>query len=313
MADTEFIYKPSVFVPFRDIAVLERVRKIQREDIAKHSNPDLHIIIIPDEDLEMVWLIDMFSRIKSAAEEGRRLVIILPNPWPQYRTLANMINRCRVDCRNLYVFAMDEYANEEGTVAPDTWKWGLVYAMKHYFYYQIDRDLRPPESQVIGFTNQNIFDYSQMIADVGGADLAYTGPGWTGHLAFFEPDAPETQASNLEEWMSYGSRLVTLSPFSIAQNSLHGSFGKSGDLAAVPPRAATIGPADIIACRFRISTHSICVNGTATSWQRFISRLALHGPVTPLVPESLHQMLRTDIWLSEAIAQNIEPDWESGY
>jgi 6-phosphogluconolactonase/glucosamine-6-phosphate isomerase/deaminase len=308
-----FRFAPAKFVPFRDTEVIERVRKIKREEITRHPNPDYHISVLPDADIEIVWLTDMFYRIKTAADEGRQLVMILPNPWSHYSLLAHMINKFQVDCRKLYIFAMDEYANEDGVIAPDTWRFGLVYAMKNYFYYQIDPALRPPESQVIGFTDKNIHSYSQMIADLGGADMTYTGPGWTGHLAFFEPDAPETQASSLEEWMTYGARIVTLSPFSIAQNSLHGSFGKSGDLSAVPPRAATIGPADVIACKFRINLHAIGVHGTSTSWQRLITRLATHGPVTPQVPDSLHQLLRTDVIISETIAQNIEPDWEKGY
>jgi glucosamine-6-phosphate deaminase len=308
-----FKFAPAKFIQFRDTEVIQRVRKIKREEITQHPNPDYHITVLPDADVEMVWLIDMFYRIKTAADEDRWLVMILPNPWAHYSMLAHMINKFRVDCRRLHIFAMDEYANENGVIAPETWRFGLVYAMKNYFYYQIDPALRPPESQVIGFTNKNINSYSQMIADLGGADMTYTGPGWTGHLAFFEPDAPETQASSLEEWMTYGARIVTLSPFSIAQNSLHGSFGKSGDLSAVPPRAATIGPADVIACKFRINLHAIGVHGTSTSWQRLITRLATHGPVTPQVPDSLHQLLRTDVLISETIAQNIEPDWDKGY
>lgn len=308
-----FNFAPAKFVPFRDKEVIERVRKIKREDITQHPNPDYHISVLPDADVEIVWLTDMFYRIKTAADEGRQLVMILPNPWSHYSLLAHMINKFRVDCRKLYLIAMDEYANEDGVIAPDTWRFGFVYAMKNYLYYQIDPALRPPESQVIGFTNKNINSYSQKIADLGGADMTYTGPGWTGHVAFFEPDAPETQASSLEEWMTYGARIVTLSPFTIAQNSLHGSFGKSGDLSSVPPRAATIGPADVIACKFRMNMHTITVHGTSTSWQRLTTRLATHGPVTPLIPDSLHQLLRTDVIISETIAQNIEPDWEVGY
>lgn len=44
-----------------------------------------------------------------------------------------------------------------------------------------------------------------------------------------------------------------------------------------------------------------------------ISRLCLHGPVTPKLPTSLHQLLKTDIIVSEAIARDIEPDWNKGY
>ncbi|MFP4444157.1 MAG: hypothetical protein ACLFST_13635, partial [Spirochaetia bacterium] len=155
--------------------------------------------------------------------------------------------------------------------------------------------------------------YGKMIADMGGADYCHSGPGWTGHLAFIEPDAPEFKAATLEEWKKMSSRIVTLSPFTLAQNSLHGFFGKSGDIAAVPPKAATIGPAEVIAAKYRIDVHALCVHGTATSWQRLITRLVLHGPVTPLVPESILQTLATTVYVSETAAQNIEYDGNKGY
>jgi hypothetical protein len=137
-----------------------------------------------------------------------------------------------------------------------------------------------------------------MLADLGGADICYSGPGWTGHLAFIEPDAPEF-AGSLAEWKKMGPRVCTFSPFTIAQNSLHGCFGCSGDLCAVPPKAATIGPAEVIGSKHRIDMHAITVDGSFASWQRLTTRLVLHGPVTPRVPESILQTLRTDVWVSE--------------
>ena len=94
---------------------------------------------------------------------------------------------------------------------------------------------------------------------------------------------------------------------------MHGSFGASGDLCAVPPKAATIGPAQVIAAKHRIDLHAISVGGSHISWQRFTTRLVLHGPVTPRVPESILQTLRTDVWVSESAAQDIEPQWNIGY
>jgi glucosamine-6-phosphate deaminase len=151
-----------------------------------------------------------------------------------------------------------------------------------------------------------------MIADMGGADACYSGPGWTGHLAFIEPDAPEFEAE-LEAWKTMGPRIVTLSPFTIAQNSLHGSFGMSGDLALVPPKAATIGPAEVIGAKYRMQQHALSVAGTAVSWQRLVTRLILHGPVSPRVPESLLQTLPTDVIVSENAARDIEPRWDFAY
>jgi glucosamine-6-phosphate deaminase len=152
-----------------------------------------------------------------------------------------------------------------------------------------------------------------MIADLGSADICYSGSGWTGHIAFVEPDAPEFEATSLEAWKEMGPRIVTLSPFTLAQNSLHGSFGMSGDIALVPPKAATIGPAEVIGAKHRMDFNAITIHGTATSWQRLITRLVAHGPVTPRVPSSILQTLRTDFYISETLAQDIEPDWDKGY
>ena len=309
----EFTYAPAEFIPFRDLAVIERMRKIKREDITKHRNPDFRISVIPDADIEFMWITDMFHRIKTAMDAEKPLVMITPNPWSRYTRLAYLINKFRVNCRRLYTFNMDEYANEKGEIAPETWEFGFMHAFKKYFWSQIDARLRPPEKNMQGPTDRNIKDYGRMIADLGGADICYSGPGWAGHLAFIDPGAPEFAASSLDEWKKLGPRVCTLHPLTIAQNSLHGSFGSSGDLCAVPPKAATIGPAEVVAAKHRIDMHAIGVGGSFTSWQRFTTRLVLHGPVTPLVPESILQTLRTDVWVSESAAANIEPRWNLGY
>ncbi|WP_018628681.1 hypothetical protein [Niabella aurantiaca] len=309
---SDFHFKASQWVPFKDKAIIERVRDIKREEIEKHANPDFNITVYPDADVEFVWVTDLFTRIWQAAQLNQKLVLILPNPCPSYRHVVRLINANKIDCKNIHAFAMDEYADENGRIAPADWKYGFTHAMFHYFYDRIDPQLRPPREQFVGFTNKNINDYGKMIEDLGGADICYSGPGWTGHLAFIEPDAPEF-AGSLEEWKEMSARIVTLSPFTLAQNSLHGSFGKSGDLSAVPPRAATIGPKEVIRAKHRVDSHSITVHGTTTSWQRLMTRLVLHGPVTPLIPESILQTLKTDVLVSETAAMDIEPDWNKGY
>ena len=308
-----FIFKPASFIPFQDLEVVERCRHIRKEDLCQHPNPDFRIRIVPDSELAFIWLTDMFHRIKTAGDAGETCVLIPPQPWPQgYRQLAEWINLFKVNCKKLYTFNMDEYADEEGRIAPETWEAGFLHSMKKHFYANLDPELRPPEQQIRGLTNENLADYGTMLEDLGGADCCYSGPGWTGHLAFIEPDAPEFDA-DLEEWKTMGPRIATLSPFTIAQNSLHGSFGMSGDLWAVPPKAATIGPAQVIGAKHRFDMHGITIDGSFASWQRLMSRLVLHGPVTPKLPQSILQTLRTDVYVSESIAADIEPHWNKGY
>ena len=311
----KFNYNPSKFIPWDvDKEVLERVRNIKREDIEKHPNPDLKIRVVPDSEVEFIWIMDMFYRIKRASDEGERVVLILPNPAHTYKKVAMLINRFKVNCKNMYIFNMDEYADQDGNIAPESYPQGFMHSMKNYFYYNIDNNLRPPEDHICGPTTKNIKDYGKMIAELGGADACYSGPGLTGHLAFIEPAVKGNEFyGSLEEWKKMGPRVVTLSPFTIAQNSLHGSFGMSGDLALVPPKGATIGPAEVIGSKYRMDMQALTTDGTAVSWQRFVARLCLHGPVTPTVPTSLHQLLKTDVYMSETIAQNVEPVWDKEY
>lgn len=311
LPNQSFDFEPASFVPFRDKEAVRRVRAIKREEITRHPNPDYRIEVVKDADFEGKWIDDIVSRIKQSA--GGQLVMIMPNPWPNYAKVAERINCERISCHHIHTFNMDEYADQDGRIAPETWEFGFGHAFKKYFISHIEPALRPPEKQVHLLSDETLADYDKILADLGGADITYVGPGWTGHIAFVDPDAPEFASGSLEEWKMLGTRICTLSPFTIAQNSLHGCFGASGDLTAVPPKAATIGPAQILAAKHRISMHSISVGGSFQSWQRLTTRLCLHGPVTPRVPESILQTTRTDVWVSETAAANIETRWDLGY
>jgi len=316
---SNFDFQPSKWVPYRDKAVLDRVRNIKREDIAKREpgwNPDFNVQVVPDDMVEWIWATDMFRRIKASDDENTPCTLVLPNPAHTYKKVAYMLNQFRVNCRNLHVFIMDEYADQDGNIAPPSYPPSFFRSTMNYLYNEIAPELRPPLEQMHGPTNENLKSYGKMIADMGGASAIYTGPGWVGHVAFIEPateESPEFQAPSVDEWLTLGPRIVSLHPFTIAQNSLHGSFGMSGDAANVPPKAFTIGPAEVVGAKFRMEVNALTTMGTFSSWQRLMTRLILHGPVTPLVPTSLHQLLKTDFYVSETNAANIEPNWNLGY
>lgn len=310
---TKFDFEPAHWIPFKDKEVLERVRKIGPDEITNHQNPDFKITLIEDDELEHIFVTDMFWRIKTAAENGKKVVMILPNPAPAYKKVAYMINRFGVDCSHVYTFNMDEWADDEGNVADEYYPQGFLNSTLRFFFGMIDPKLRMPRENIVAPTTKNISYYSRLIEEAGGADICYSGPGWAGHCAFIDPNCPELMANSLEEWMTYGARIVTLHPLTIAQNSLHGCFGASGDIAAVPPKAATIGPADVIAAKNRIEMHGITTAGSFVTWQRLISKLVLHGPVTPLVPSSFLQTLKTDVYVTRTLAQKVEPIWSMQY
>lgn len=302
-----FNFKPASWIPFTDQTELDRCRKLSGTELEQHKNPEFRIKIVTDP--RALFIADCFTRIKLSDERDEKLVMVFPNPWPiAYQAIAELISRFQVSCRNVHIFAMDEWANEDGKVAPLDYPAGLGYSFVKYFYGSIDPKFRMPFEQVHYFTNENINSYSDILDDVGdgGADVIYSACGWPGHIAFIDPDTEEFRANSIEEFKQLGSRLVTQHPLTIAENSLFPIFGSSGDVANVPPRAVTIGPRDIQHARLRFDMHSFTEIDGVSSWQRMISRLAMHGPVTMQVPMSLNQELRSDVYVSRAIAKPIE-------
>ncbi len=310
---TKFNFKCGDYVPFKDREVCERLRKISGTDLEKHENPDFHIKVMMNP--HPVLIATLFSRLKAASEAGKKYTMILGNPEPEtYIPLAQLINYFQVDCRKLHIFAMDEWADDMGNIAPETYEAGFAHSMLKYFVYQIDPKLRMPLENVHYPTNKNIGYYSKLITEIGegGADICSSSPGWTGHMAFIDP-VDEFMTDDIDEWLNMEARIVTLHPLTVAQNSLHGVFGQSGYIASVPPKAATIGPVDVKNARERIEVHALLTNNTFSSWQRMTSRLVLHGPVTPAIPSSMLQLMKTQVYVSEEIAAPFEC-WEKvGY
>ena len=281
-----FEYDLAPFIAFRDSAACERVRAIPRARLAEHPNPDFRIALVDEPgDFYTRFATDLVDRVRTARDENRPFVAILPvGPMPQYDLAAAMINRLRLSLKHVHTFNMDEYADQDGNTAPLDWPGSFQRAMFENFFDKIDEKLRPPRRQIHFPTRKEIASYSRRIEDEGGADCCFGGIGWCGHIAFWEAHLG-LEIPDLDEWKRQGARCVELHPMTIMQNALH-SFG--GGWSAVPPRANTIGPRDILGAKDR----SFWLDGDlggGISWQRFIARLVAHGPVHPCVPGSILQ------------------------
>jgi len=103
---------------------------------------------------------------------------------------------------------------------------------------------------------------------------------------------------------------VTENPLTIMENSLFSPMGAAGDVWAVPPRAATIGPKDIMNARDRFEVHSF-VNADGSSWQRMVSRLELYGPISKEFPASILRLGKGTCYVSEALAKPFA-SWSCG-
>ncbi|MBQ1316751.1 MAG: hypothetical protein IIY46_04630 [Lachnospiraceae bacterium] len=317
----EFRFKPASWLPHSELPLeeLERVRNIKREDMEYTNENGYSVRVVMDPVQVMVQ--DVFYRILMSDLNDTHLTMIFPNQWPAtYSAIAEMLNRYNVSARNVDAFAMDEWADEDGNVAPLTYGAGLGYSFRTHFYGKIREDLRPSVEHWHVHTNENKGDnvYSSIIEEVGqgGADVVYSATGWPGHTAFIDPRTKEFAADSLEEFCKLGSRIVTETPLTICENSLFGPMGSSGDVWAVPPKAATIGPRDIVNARDRFEVHSILSNQAGETWQRMVSRLELYGPISMECPASIMRLGKGTCYVSEVMARPFAswrcgaPDWE---
>lgn len=110
-----------------------------------------------------------------------------------------------------------------------------------------------------------------------------------------------------------GACVTDLHLLTLAQNSLHASFGMSGDLGLVPPRAATIGPREFVNAKHIFEFHNFLIGNTDISWEKLMSRLVCFGPVTPLVPDSVIQLCDAEVYISDLFASPILFDSDRQY
>ena len=306
-----FKFAPAEWLPFQDQEVLDRV--VNEDMYAREGrgfeNPDFELKVV--QDVHNYFAVDLFQRIRMSDVKNEKLVLILPSPENAvYISVTEALNKYQVSARNVHVFFLYEYANEKGEVAP----WQSPFARSghfmRYFYQRLEEHLRMPMEQIHFFTAENAATYSDELAALGGADVAYTALSWSGGIGAIDPEG--FPAESLEAFQAMGSRIVTPMPEMIAHDSLRGMFGCSGDIANVPPCAATVGPKDLMAAKLWIDVEYLVGCGGNPAHQKFPLRLAMFGPICPQNPGSLMRLHAGTCYVDPNVAAepNSQPDYD---
>ena len=285
-----FDFAPAEWLPFRDKEVLERCRNMRREEMEITNENGYTVRIVPHPSSAVTC--ELVNWIWRSDVEDKKTVIVFPNAWRNiYPAVAETCNRYNISARNIHAFCMDEYADEDGNVAPITYGPSLGGHFLREFYLNFREDLRPRLEQMHYYTNENIGYYSDLIDEVGdgGADLVVSATGWVGHTAFIDPNTRKFKVDN--------HRLTVI------QNA--GYYGC--DFYHTPRYSVSIGPWDIMHAREHLERHDVGYCGGFTSWERMISRLQLYGPVTKDLPASMYQLTKGTIYVSEDLARPIAP------
>jgi glucosamine-6-phosphate deaminase len=225
-------------------------------------------------------------------EIGRKadVAMILPvGPVDQFPVLAEMINRERLDCREVAIINMDEYLAGDEWISIDHPLSFRGY-MNRKFYDLLDPDLAPRAENRIFPDPQHLSGVQEVIDARGGVDVCYGGIGINGHIAFNEPPEPD-EPFDTDEFAARPTRVISLTRETITINS--NTVG--GELSIIPRRAVTVGMKEILSAeRLRFYCNR--------PWQSAVIRRALHGPVTGACPASL---LRTHSDASITIARYV--------
>ncbi len=297
----EFTHAPAPWLPMRDMEAVDQaiLKDLHDAPGMTFENPDFSVEVVWD--VHNIFVTDLFYRIRKSDQQNEKLVVILPSPENAvFISLAEVLNKYKVSCRNVHVFFLYEYANEKGDVAPYNSPYSRSGNFIRYFYHRLDADLRMPMEQIHFWTKDNAEQYSDLIAAEGGADVAYTTLSWSGGIGAI--DAETYPAKDMEELLTMGSRYVTPMPENIAFDSLRGMFGFSGDLGNVPPCAVTVGPKDLVGAKECMHMNYLTACGGTPALQKTPLKLSLYGPISPENTGSLMRLLPGVCYISEDVA-----------
>jgi 6-phosphogluconolactonase/glucosamine-6-phosphate isomerase/deaminase len=312
-------FQPAQFLAFRDMEVCKRVAKISKEDLCtppKDAHSDFKIRILGTKDFHFHMALDMLVRIKKALDEGKQFAGVFPTgPIFQYQLLAAMCNALNIPLKHVHYFSMDEYADEDGNDINPSWRGSFHYTINEHFISRLRSDLRIPEKQIHFPSKNNIDHYDEMIleargeAGAKGAHVVYGGTGLSGHYSFWDPHLTEKYGMDDDAWKKATPRLVDFHPISTIQMAV---TDMNGAWPFVPPKAYTTASTTILNADYRSWWNDgagLTAEGTYAGgivWQKFITRLALHGPVTPKVPCSVLRTLPGDFVIIEPVAEDLE-------
>ena len=173
--------------------------------------------------------------VKDLVNQKPDLIFCLPaggSPIGMYEYLVKMFNNKEVSFKDMITFYMDEYVG----IGPDDENSYAYFMQKHFLRFV---DVNPKNVYYPDGLADNVDAmckaYSEKIFAMGGLDIAITGIGDDGHVAFNEPNSyllPRTHA-------------VELAPTTIKANARF--FGGKEEL--VPKKACSIGMEDIMRTR----------------------------------------------------------------
>lgn len=172
--------------------------------------------------------------IAQLIKDKPNLLFCLPagsSPLGMYENLIEMYRKREISFKQMTTFNMDEYVG----LTKNHHQSYAYFTNKHFLQY-IDvkeNNIYRPNGLANDLSEMAI-NYSKLMQTLGGIDIAITGIGDNGHIAFNEPN----------ETLQLNTHIVNLATSTIQANSRF-----FADISEVPSQAISIGMQDIFNCR----------------------------------------------------------------
>ncbi|MCK5802548.1 MAG: glucosamine-6-phosphate isomerase [Lentisphaeria bacterium] len=217
--------------------------------------------------------------LEAKQKRGEMLTAICPVGPLDYRAFVEELRRRGLSCRNLRTVNMDEYLDDDDQLIPTDHPLSFRRFMDETFFGLLDPKDRPLPENIIFPEPDCPEKVTELIDEIGGADICWAGFGITGHVAFNDPPTMLGESDDLESFRNCKTRTLTISPMSTAQMLMGGTKGNADVL---PTRAVTIGMYEMLKSkRFHLTF--------MRNWHAGLWRRALLGPITQNFPGSLLQ------------------------
>ena len=248
---------------------------------------------------------EIANEIKKASEIGQKLAFILPvGPMGMYKWAVYFLKEWNVDCKHVWCFNMDEWADAEGNTI--TGEASFQNALENAFYNPLG-ELTVPKDHRNFATKENLPTYPEKIAALkkDGAKLVLVyGIGRMCHIAFWEPQFGSEFTSD-NEWIKQPYRIgAKLHPLTIEQNAIT-SFKSRTSL--VPCRANTIGPGLMFQADYAIGGADGAFN-RGMQWQGMSLWMTLRYGTTRFITSSFIPTIPGRLFFVKELAGPLVPD-----
>lgn len=217
--------------------------------------------------------------LEEKTQRGELLTILAPVGALDYRYFVKEAERRGLSCANLRSINMDEYLDDSGDWIPKTHPLSFRRFMDETFFSLLPQKNRPKPENIVFPDPTDPDAVTQLIDEIGGADVFWSGFGISGHVAFNDPPVMLGEPDDLESFRQSRTRAIEIGEMSTTQMLMGATDGNSEIL---PRRAVTLGMYEILRTKRMHLTFM-------RNWHAGVWRRALLGPVTQRFPGSLTQ------------------------